>query len=293
MSELVEALLGEHAARVARFFQNDLAGVVGLDDAPTRIVEAVNYSLLAGGKRVRPALVLEWCRVSGGELDLATAAAAAIETIHTFSLVHDDLPCMDDDDLRRGRPTNHKVFGQAMAVLAGDAMTTAAFEVLARCYEPKVAIDLIRELARATGPAGMIGGQVLDIEAENKTVSAEELQTIHAKKTGALLQCACVMGARLAGGDAQAAATYGQHLGLSFQIADDLLDVSATPEAMGKATGKDATAGKNTYPALWGVDEARRRAMQECDAALAAVEPLGPAADGLRALARFTVERGR
>ena len=281
-------------------------------DAPPRLLDAIDYSLLAGGKRLRPTLILETCRACGGDPATnpsARAAAAAMELIHTFSLVHDDLPAMDNDDLRRGRPTNHKVFGDAMAILAGDAMTTVAFELIATDADPAISPRLIAELARASGPAGMIGGQVLDIDGEGKQLSLDSLQQIHRLKTGALLTASCVMGAisvstsssveRGVGEYAHPTGApplshvqdFGRHLGLAFQIVDDILDVTSTPEQMGKATGKDAGKGKNTYPGLLGLDESRRFASAELAAAMSAIEPLGPAAEGLRTLARFVVER--
>ena len=266
-------------------------------DAPTRLIESIDYSLLAGGKRLRPALVLETARACGAGGDAARAAlaaAAAIELIHTFSLVHDDLPAMDDDDLRRGRPTNHVVFGEAMAVLAGDAMVAMAFELLAADAPPAVAARLVVELARATGPSGMIGGQVLDIEGETQSLSLEGLQRVHAMKTGALLTAACRLGAIAAGADdatVESLGRFGRHLGLAFQIVDDVLDVTSTPEQMGKATGKDADRGKNTYPRLLGLEESRRRAVEALAGAVGAIAGIGAEADGLRALARFVVER--
>jgi geranylgeranyl diphosphate synthase type II len=265
-----------------------------LEGAPERLVESIRYSLLAGGKRLRPTLVLESHAACGGSDDRsARAAAAAIELIHTFSLVHDDLPAMDDDDLRRGRPTNHKVFGEAMAILAGDAMTTFAFELLATDAAADLAPRLVAELARASGPSGMIGGQVLDIDAEGKSLSLESLQHIHRLKTGALLTCACRLGALTARADAgtlDAITSFGQHLGLAFQIIDDLLDVTSTPEQLGKATHKDAGRGKNTYPALLGVEESRRQAQAHLTAALSAIRSL-PNPKRLESLARFVVER--
>ena len=282
--------------------------------APARIVDAVAYSLLDGGKRLRPALVLETARAlattrtpaaslptSDFPLPTSTplAAACAIELIHTFSLVHDDLPAMDDDALRRGRPTNHVVYGEATAVLAGDAMVALAFATLAADADADLVPALALELATATGPAGMIGGQQLDIDAERgaaPATTADDLRRIHRLKTGALLRCACRLGATAARADAAALAAvtaYAEHLGLAFQIVDDLLDVTATPESMGKATNKDAARGKATYPGLLGVDEARRQADAELAAALDALSPLGESADGLRALARFVVERER
>jgi geranylgeranyl diphosphate synthase type II len=265
--------------------------------APSRLLEAIEYSLMAGGKRLRPALVLETARACGAstaQSRSALAAAGAIELIHTFSLVHDDLPAMDDDDLRRGRPTNHKVFGEAMAILAGDAMVTMAFEIIATDAEPAVVPALIRELASASGPIGMIGGQVLDIDGENVSLSYDQLRHLHAMKTGALLTCACRMGAIAAGAEpsrVEAATSFGRHLGLAFQIVDDLLDVVSTPEQMGKATGKDAGKGKNTYPSLIGVEASRQAAREQLAAALASLRGLAAAAEGLRDLARFVVER--
>ena len=201
---------------------------------------------------------------------------------------------MDDDDLRRGVPTNHKVFGEAMAILAGDAMTTLAFELIALDAPPDVAVALIRELARAAGPAGMIGGQVLDIEGENQSLDLDGLQTIHRMKTGAMLTASCRLGAIAAGAsDAQlkALTDYGNHLGLAFQIVDDILDRTSTPEQLGKATNKDAGRGKNTYPTLLGLDESRAAAARELNAALAAIEIFNDRGETLRALAHFIVDR--
>jgi geranylgeranyl pyrophosphate synthase len=217
-----------------------------------------------------------------------------MELIHTFSLVHDDLPAMDDDDLRRGRPTNHKVFGEAMAILAGDSMVTMAFEILAIDADPGIAPQLVREVASATGPAGMIGGQVLDMSHENHGLALEQLQQLHRMKTGALLTTSCRLGAIAAGATAEqlsAITEYGRHMGLAFQIVDDILDKTATPEQLGKATNKDASRGKNTYPALLGLDGSRAEAERQLDAALHALEDFNDFADGLRGLARFTVHR--
>jgi len=293
-------LLRKHADETSQYLRDEVPRLLSFAQAPPRLIEAVIYSLMAGGKRLRPALVLE-CHAAvmmtasrAGPPPLA--AAAAIELVHTFSLVHDDLPAMDDDDLRRGRPTNHIVFGEAMAILAGDAMMTLAFELLATAFagDPRLAVALTRELASAAGPAGMIGGQVLDMASENQALGVCELTDIHRRKTGTLITCACRMGALAAGadGDALEALTrYGQHLGLAFQIADDLLDVTATAESAGKATRKDAAAGKNTYPALLGTAEAREAARLESESAIEAVAHLGQAGHGLRQLARFTIER--
>ncbi len=307
MSDIdVLALLKRHGEATTDYLRQVLARHT---EAPPRLLEAMDYSLMAGGKRIRPALVLECfaacenARDAGhGKTDAADqparasalAAAAAMELIHTFSLVHDDLPAMDDDDLRRGRPTNHKVFGEAMAILAGDAMTTLAFDLIATDAAPAVAARLVRELAHAAGPEGMIGGQVLDIDGENQQLDLSGLKRIHRMKTGALLTASCRMGAIAAGaGEEQieAMTRFGAHLGLAFQIVDDLLDVTSTPEQMGKATNKDADRGKNTYPALLGIDGAQREARAQLNAALDALSSFSAAADGLRALASFVVER--
>jgi geranylgeranyl diphosphate synthase type II len=295
------AILARHGESVTAYLRSLLARYA---DAPPRLMEAVEYSLMAGGKRLRPALVLETARACGGETagdraapkKSALAAAGAIELIHTFSLVHDDLPAMDDDDLRRGRPTSHKVFGEAMAILAGDAMVATAFEAIAADAEPAVAPALAAELASATGPRGMIGGQVLDMAASgaNEPVTLPQLQALHRMKTGALLVASCRMGAIAAGAKAQvleAVTRYGRHMGLAFQIVDDLLDVTSTPEQLGKATRKDAAKGKTTYPGLIGIDGSREEARRQLAAALDALSGVGPAAGGLRQLAEFVVRR--
>jgi len=288
-------LLHLHAQKLTVYLEEFLARHAG---APPRLAEAIAYSLLAGGKRLRPALVMECCSACGGRPDSRSAlsAAAAVELVHTFSLVHDDLPAMDNDDLRRGRPTNHKVFGEAMAILAGDAMVALAFEAIAADASPSVAPALARTLAVATGPMGMIGGQVLDMEGENRALSRLELEHLHRLKTGALLTASCRMGAIAAGAPPPALAAmseYGRHLGLAFQIVDDVLDVTASAQQMGKATGKDAGRGKNTYPALLGLEASRAAAEERLADALAALAPLGKSAAGLEQLAKFVVQRER
>jgi geranylgeranyl diphosphate synthase type II len=285
-------LLRRHAAIVEPAL---IAAVAASNEIPPRLKEAITYSLAAGGKRLRPALVLECAQACGGAAGdrSAIAAAVAIELIHTFSLVHDDLPAMDDDHLRRGVPTNHKVFGEAMAILAGDAMVTLAFETIARNADAALVPLLVRELAAAAGPAGMIGGQVLDIAGENRNLELPELQQIHRMKTGALLTAACRMGAIVARADGHLAAIteYGRNLGLAFQIVDDLLDVTSTPEQLGKHTNKDAGSGKNTYPRLLGIEASRAEAARRAADASSALAELGSAADGLRAIAQFVTAR--
>ena len=262
---------------------------------PQKLKEAMGYSLSAGGKRLRPALVLESARACGAAEGnkSAVAAAVAMELTHTFSLIHDDLPAMDDDDLRRGRPTNHKVFGEAMAILAGDALVMTAFETLAADADSSVAIALVRELAAASGAAGMIGGQVLDIEGEQAELALEALQRIHRMKTGALLTASVRMGAIAANAQSRLGeiSKYGEHLGLAFQIVDDLLDVTSTPQHLGKATQKDAGRNKNTYPRLIGIDASRAEARKHVESAIAALKSFDSQADGLRAIAQFVVAR--
>ncbi len=288
-------ILKENADQLTAYFRRILNQYA---DAPKRLTEAIEYSLLAGGKRLRPALIIESyraCRVAGrGDEKSAWAAAAAMELVHTFSLIHDNLPAMDNDDLRRGRLTNHKVYGEAMAILAGDAMVPMAFEIIARDAQRGLVPELINELATATGPLGMIGGQVLDMEGERKALGLQELQELHRRKTGALLTCSCRLGAISAGADEKilaAISDFGRRLGLAFQIVDDVLDVTSTPEQLGKATNKDAGKGKNTYPVLLGLDASKAEAAKELRSALEAIRPLGAQADGLADLAAFVVER--
>jgi len=294
MKDNCRQILNSHSPVIVAEFSQWLAQQAS---APTRLLDAIAYSFNAGGKRLRPALVLEaFAACNGGDADRDSAvkAALAIELIHTFSLVHDDLPAMDDDDLRRGQPTNHKVFGEAMAILAGDAMTTLAFELLSELDDPKIATQLIRELSRCSGPCGMIGGQVLDIDGENQSLSLDQLMQIHRMKTGALLTCACRLGAIAARANEpslHALTQYGQHLGLAFQIIDDVLDLTSTPEQLGKKTQKDADHGKNTYPSLLGLDESRKKAAGEMTLAMDALSILGDCGDNLRLLARLVVER--
>jgi geranylgeranyl diphosphate synthase type II len=295
------AILTAHSASLDEFFRAHV--IAGPGEVPSKLQEAIEYSVMAGGKRLRPALVIESflaCRAKAAPGDAghasasAMAAAGAIELIHTFSLVHDDLPAMDDDDLRRGRPTNHKVFGEAMAILAGDAMVTMAFELIANHAEPKLVAPLVRELAQGAGPAGMIGGQVLDMDGEHRSLSLKELRQIHRMKTGALLTGSCRLGAIAAGADQDQLAAiteFGGHMGQAFQIIDDVLDVTSTPEQLGKRTQKDADKGKNTYPTLLGLEESRLEATRHMNAALAALDVLGRESAGLRSLAQFIVHR--
>ncbi len=271
--------------------------VPGEDHDPAVIHRAMRYSLFAGGKRIRPLLAIAAAEsVSDSSLGIEDAACA-LELIHTYSLIHDDLPALDNDDLRRGRPTCHKVFGDAMAILAGDSLLTLAFEVLARLehIDGDRRIRLVEELARASGTVGgMIGGQVNDIQGEGKEPTAPLLESIHRAKTGALLRASVRIGAIYAGATKQqldALTRFGEHAGLAFQIVDDVLDVEQPSEKLGKTAGKDAQQHKITFPAVYGVEQSRAMAEQEGQAAHAALHPLGDRAARLRELADLIVRR--
>ena len=289
--------LKERAALVERA----LAACVAESAGPAgRLLEAMRYSLMAGGKRLRPVLALASCEAVGGALEAAMGLACAIEMIHTYSLVHDDLPCMDDDDLRRGRPTNHKVYGEAIATLAGDALLTDAFEVLARSasqhrgISAQVVLETVAELADAAGSAGMVGGQVIDLLGEGRPMDVAELEHLHSRKTGALFVAAVCGGGRLGGATAVQLASlreYAKALGLAFQVIDDLLDVESSTETMGKRTNKDEARGKATYPSLIGVERSRELARELISKAQAALIDFDQRADPLRMLAAFAVER--
>jgi geranylgeranyl diphosphate synthase, type II len=270
------------------------------DDLPTSLHRSMRYSVFAGGKRVRPILMLAACEAVGGRIDQAMPAACAMEMIHTYSLIHDDLPAMDDDDFRRGNPTNHKVFGEATAILAGDALLTEAFILLSN---PEVAGNLppadrlavIQEIARCAGSRGMVGGQVVDMESEgNRDIDLPTVQYIHTHKTGALIKASVKAGAILGGGDGAAIAAitrYGEAIGLAFQIADDILDIEGTTEEIGKDAGSDEARGKATYPAVVGLADAKRRAAELTDMALAALDLFDAKADPLREIAKYIVYR--
>ncbi len=265
------------------------------DEPPDRLHKAMRYSMFAAGKRVRPILCLLACRAVGGTDERAMPPACAVECIHTYSLIHDDLPAMDNDDFRRGKPSCHKQFDPATAILAGDALLTIAFGMIAHhTTEPDVASRLVAELADAAGWAGMVGGQMSDLRAEGGTPDEDALHFIHQRKTGALIRAAVRAGA-IAGGATDSPLdmldTYARSIGLTFQIADDILDETATSEEMGKTVGKDKAAGKLTFPAIYGIDESRDRAFRITEQAKCAVEPLGEPAEPLRKLADFIVNR--
>jgi geranylgeranyl diphosphate synthase type II len=260
------------------------------------LMKAVRYTLDAPGKRIRPAIALWCCELVSGQIDRNTEiAAAAIEMVHTYSLIHDDLPAMDDDDFRRGRPTCHKAFDEATAVLTGDALLTLAFEVLARQIDDSITtVRLIAELAHAAGPAGMIAGQMADLKAEKTKPTLEMLQYIHTNKTARLFRAAAAMGAICGGADKNEfdlLCEYGLKIGLGFQIADDILDVCGSTEKLGKTAGKDEKAAKCTYPAVFGLEKSRKLEKDLADQAIAALESFGPKADTLRNLAAALLER--
>lgn len=264
---------------------------------PEKIHQAMRHSVFAGGKRLRPILCLEAGRMVAGSLPAGIEnLGAALEMLHTYSLIHDDLPALDNDDLRRGRPTCHKVFGEAMAILAGDALQTQAYEVLARLNCPAEArTRIIEEIARGTGTVdGMIGGQVVDLEAEHSRPDLAMLEYIHRSKTAALITASVVTGGMYAGADDAAVGklrSFGRSIGLAFQIVDDVLDVTQTSEQLGKTAGKDMAAEKVTYPSLFGVDESLKKADALAASASAALAGFGPRAETLKALADFLVKR--
>jgi geranylgeranyl diphosphate synthase type II len=264
--------------------------------APATIHKAMRYSLFAGGKRLRPILCLAAAEACGGKFEAALPHACAVECIHTYSLIHDDLPSMDNDDLRRGRPTCHKVFGDAIAILAGDALLTVAFEIATRA-KPVSRYDLreiMREITEAAGSRKLIAGQVADLEAEGKTLSREQVRSIHENKTAALLTASLRLGAMAANAGVKqlaAVTAFGHSLGLAFQVIDDILDVTQTSEKLGKSAGKDLAAKKATYPAVFGLEKSRCEARRLTTRAHTALESLGENAEVLRALADYLLAR--
>jgi geranylgeranyl diphosphate synthase, type II len=265
---------------------------------PSTIHTAMRYSLFAGGKRLRPVLCLAAAEACGGDWEEAMPAACAVECIHTYSLIHDDLPAMDNDDFRRGKPTNHKVFGEGMAILAGDGLLTQAFEVLVHAKETKRYAHraIILELAQAAGSLQLIAGQVADLEGEGKKISEKDLRYIHERKTSALLRCAVRLGgmsANCTSGQLEALSDFGYHVGLAFQVIDDILDVTQTTEQLGKTAGKDIAAQKATYPSIVGLEKSRAIAKKLTARAFAALKPFKGQAVALEALAKYLLERDR
>lgn len=262
----------------------------------SNVDDAMKYSLLAGGKRLRPILLMETADALGANGYDFLTAACGLEMIHTYSLIHDDLPCMDNDDYRRGRLTNHKVFGEALALLAGDGLLTLAFEVMAeqRNVKPSTLVEFIHETAMCAGNFGMVGGQALDLEAEGRAISAKELKTLHEGKTGAMFIAAVRGGAHLAGATEEqllALTRFAELVGLAFQIEDDILDVTSTQEELGKPIGSDAKNEKSTYVSLFGLEEARKMADETTEEALRCLDMFGEKADALRELAKLMCHR--
>lgn len=294
--EEFSAYLKERKELIESTLSGLISSVVG---EPTSLYMAMNYSLMAGGKRIRPILCLAGADAVGGKIDPVLPVACAIECIHTYSLIHDDLPAMDNDDFRRGKPTCHRVFGEALAILAGDALLTEAFAIIANSGltykgDAREYLKIVYDIARAAGPAGMVGGQVMDIEGEGKELSLTILQKMHERKTGALIKASVACGAYLGGGtkgEISALETYGGHLGLAFQIADDILNVVGDMELMGKRTGSDASRGKSTFPAILGLEESKRRLEEEVLKSLEAISSFDEKADPLRHLAKYVMER--
>lgn len=265
---------------------------------PEKIYEAMRYSLMAGGKRLRPILCVATCNLMGGTPETAMPTACALEMIHTMSLIHDDLPAMDNDDYRRGKLTNHKVYGEDIAILAGDGLLAYAFEYIATQTQGVSAervLKVVAKVARAVGAAGLVGGQVVDLDCEGRSdVAIETLNFIHNHKTAALLEASVVSGAMLAGAsedDLQRLSRYAQNIGLAFQIVDDVLDITATQEELGKTAGKDLQAQKATYPSFWGIEESRNQAQKLVDSAKSELAAYGDLAAPLVALADFIVAR--
>lgn len=264
----------------------------------TRVAQAMAYSLMAGGKRLRPILCMAACEAVGGDPETAMKAACALEMIHTYSLVHDDLPAMDDDDFRRGRPTCHKAFDEATAVLAGDALLTSAFHLMALDRGPRaeVTLDVIRIIADASGAFGMIEGQMRDIEAEGRALDLGSLRELHGLKTGALIRASVESGAVIgdaANGEREALTRYAEKIGLAFQVTDDILNVEGDPDLMGKGVGTDAEHDKATYPSLMGLEESKAYANQLVEEAVSALAVLDERAKPLKALALYVVQRQR
>jgi geranylgeranyl diphosphate synthase, type II len=289
----LKAYLQERQAIVEAALDQSLAVIY-----PEKIYESMRYSLMAGGKRLRPILCLATSELVGGTIEIAMPTACALEMIHTMSLIHDDLPAMDNDDYRRGKLTNHKVYGEDVAILAGDGLLAYAFEFIAtqtRQVPPDRILQVIAKLGRAVGAAGLVGGQVVDLACEGQAdVSLETLNFIHRHKTGALLEASVLCGAILAGAsesELQRLSHYAQNIGLAFQIVDDVLDITATQEELGKTAGKDLQAQKVTYPSLWGIEESKRQANQLISSAKAELAAFGELAYPLTALADYITAR--
>lgn len=287
-------MANERMGEYLRFLEDRFAQAFLYDEPQQRLFDAMRYSLLAGGKRLRAVLVLDFCRMSGGDWHSAANFAAAVEMVHTYSLIHDDLPSMDNDDLRRGKPTNHKVFGEAMAILAGDGMLTSAFTELCKApYSAETRIRAVEVLSKCAGETGMVGGQVLDILSQTRECTEQEVLDIQNRKTGALIKAACVLGVLAGNGTEEqirSAGTFADHLGLAFQIRDDMLDVIGDAATLGKATGMDGE--KNTFVRLYGLDRCEALVQEHTALALDALEPFADT-EFMRALALDMTQRNK
>lgn len=297
---LMREAMAESISRTLKTFATDFdrrleSYLSPSSDAPGGLVEAIHYSALTPGKRIRPYMVIRCCELVGGESSDADPVAAAVECVHAFSLIHDDLPAMDDDELRRGRPTCHKKFGEATAILAGDALVVLAFELIAQHVQDASRVkEMVLELARGAGWTGMIGGQSADLEGQSQAPTLELTKNIHKRKTARLFESACRLGAIAGGGGDEASSglgRYGQFVGRAFQIADDLLDLTSTAGVLGKSVGKDSRASKQTYPLCVGLDRSRAAAGEAVEAAISVLEPFGSEAEDLRLLALYVVDR--
>ena len=295
---ILETYLAERKALINASLEGFLPGE---GDGPEIIHQAIRYSLFAGGKRIRPILCLAAAEAIGGHAKDVLSCACALEMIHTYSLIHDDLPAMDNDDYRRGMPTSHRAFGEGIAILAGDALLTEAFHLLSRPEftrndNTEKRLQVINLIARAAGMVGMVGGQVMDLRGEGKTVAGETIEDMHRRKTGAMLTVSAVSGAILAGATAAqitVLSRYGQDIGLAFQIADDILNVTGDSVLMGKGTGSDISRGKTTFPALIGLEVSRNRLTELVERAAAHLAGFDHRADPLRWIAKYVMERNR
>ncbi len=292
--------LDDYLAHKRRIIDKTLDELLPREDNNAALLHsAMRYSVFAGGKRIRPILAMASAEAVGGTEESVLPLAAALECVHTYSLIHDDLPAMDDDDLRRGKPTAHKMFGEAIAILAGDALLTFAFEILSspwavRLYRPEKLLAAIRELAAAAGPMELVAGQALDILNEGKEIKEEIVDSVVRAKTAALMRASLACGALLASGDSrqiEILGRYGECLGIAFQIRDDILDLEGDPIKLGKNVRKDESRGKPTYPTLLGKEQAKKMMFQLLDSAMEAIEPLGPKAEPLVAISKYLGER--
>jgi len=294
MTNTLKGFIDEHLLQI----DDELYSLVEKIIAPNQLKESMLYSLKAGGKRIRPLFVLAVCQLFNNKQHEAYTVASAIEMIHTYSLIHDDLPSMDNDDLRRGKPTNHVVYGEALATLAGDALNTLSFGVIARMQNvsPDKKVELINLLSIAAGAEGMVGGQVLDIDGETRTLNLEELEQVHVNKTGALLRFSIESGAVLSGAseeERKILVEYAHHIGLAFQIQDDILDIEGTSEELGKTAGKDVASNKSTYPSILTIDGAKTKLNEHYEIANTLLEKLKGDTSILKELTEYIVRRNK